>query len=145
MKSQRDNLRRGNNRDKSFNQQDIARDRIKKLFEQAEISFKEHPELSRRYVVLARKLSTRYKTKFSQNQKRLFCKKCNAYLKNGMNSMIRLTHGKIVHTCLECKDVKRMVYKKWFFLSRICHFQDLSFRYILSCSMLFFLQYTFLL
>jgi ribonuclease P protein subunit RPR2 len=108
MKSQRYN----SHRDKSFNQQNIASDRIRKLFEQAELSFKEHPELSKRYVVLARKLSTRYKVRFTVGQKKLFCKKCNSYLKNGINSRIRLEHGKIVQTCLECKEVRRIVYKK---------------------------------
>jgi len=108
MKLQRDNFRK----DKSFNQQEIASDRIRKLFEQAELSFTEHPELSKRYVVLARKLSTRYKVKFTREQKKFFCKNCNAYLKNGVNSRIRLEHGKIVQTCLECKGVRRFVYKK---------------------------------
>lgn len=99
-------------KDKSFNQQKIALERIDKLFEQAELSFKEHPELSKRYVVLARKLSTRYKVKFTSVQKKMFCKNCDAYLKNGVNSRVRLVHGRLVRTCLECKHVKRMVYKK---------------------------------
>jgi ribonuclease P protein subunit RPR2 len=108
MKSQRDNSRK----DKSFNQQNIAIDRIRKLFEQAELSFEEHPELSKRYVVLARKLSTRYKVKFTKDQKKMFCKDCDSYLKNGINSRVRLEHGRIVQTCLDCKAVKRTVYKK---------------------------------
>jgi ribonuclease P protein subunit RPR2 len=108
MKRDKDN----SSRDKSFNQQEIAKDRIKKLFEQAEVSFKEYPELSKRYVILCRKLSTRYKVRLSSEQKKLFCKNCNAYLKNSINSRIRLEHGKIVQTCLECKNVRRMVYKK---------------------------------
>jgi ribonuclease P protein subunit RPR2 len=108
MKSHRDNFRK----DKSFNQQNIALERIKKLFAEAESSFKEHPELSRRYVVLARKLSTRYKVRFTSEQKRMFCKKCDSYLKNGINSRVRLVHGKRVQTCLECMNIKRTVYKK---------------------------------
>ena len=108
MKSPKDTFRR----DKSFAQQNIALDRIKKLFVEAESSFREHPELSKRYVVLARKLSTRYKVKFTKEQKRLFCKGCNAYLKTGVNSRVRLEHGKLVRTCLECKHVRRTVYKK---------------------------------
>jgi ribonuclease P protein subunit RPR2 len=99
-------------KDKSFAQQKIALERITKLFEQAELSFKEHPELSSRYVVLARKLSTRYKVKFTSGQKRMFCKKCDAYLKNSINSRVRLVHGRLVLTCLECKNVRRMLYKK---------------------------------
>jgi len=98
--------------DKSFNHQKIASERIEKLFEQAELSFKEHPLLSKRYVVLARKLSTRYKVRFTQEQKKKFCKNCNAYLKNGINSRVRLVHGTRVQTCLECTSIKRVIYKK---------------------------------
>ncbi|MGV8172403.1 MAG: ribonuclease P protein component 4 [Candidatus Woesearchaeota archaeon] len=94
------------------NFQRIASERILKLFEQAELSFKEHPELSKRYIELARRLSTRYKIKFNSEQKNASCKKCNAYLKDGVNSRIRLVHGKRVRTCLSCKSVRRMVYKK---------------------------------
>jgi len=112
MNLSRNRNRNNFRRDKSFNQETIALDRIKKLFSEAELSFKEHPELSKRYVVLARKLSTRYKVKFTKEQKKLFCKNCDAYLKTGINSRTRLEHGKIVQTCLECKHVKRMVYKK---------------------------------
>jgi len=113
MKSQRDNSGKDmSHKDKSYTQQIIARERIKKLFEQADLSFKEHPDLSSRYVVLSRKLSTRYKVKFTKEQKKMFCKNCNAYLRNGVNSMTRLAHGKIVQTCLECKAVKRILYKK---------------------------------
>jgi len=98
--------------DKSFNQQKIAYDRIGKLFEQAELVYKEHPKLSKRYVVMARKLSTRYKVRFTIAQKRMFCKNCDAYLKDGINSRVRLVHGKRVQTCLECMNVKRTIYKK---------------------------------
>ena len=100
------------NRDKSFNQQKIAFERIEKLFEQAALSFKEHPDLSKRYVALARKLSTRYKVRFTSEQKKNSCKKCNSYLKNGVNSRVRLANGKMIQTCLVCNNVRRMIYKK---------------------------------
>jgi len=99
-------------KDKSYHQQSLAQERIIKLFKEAEISFKEYPQLSKRYIVLARKLSTRYKVRFTIDQKKLFCKKCNSYLKNGINVRVRLEHGVIVQTCLECNAVKRMNYKK---------------------------------
>ena len=101
-----------NYRDKSFTQETLVHERIDKLFSEAESAFKEHPDLSKRYMVLARKLSTRYKVKFSVDQKKMFCKNCNAYLKTGVNSRIRLSGGKLVRTCLECNAVKRMNYKK---------------------------------
>ena len=99
-------------KDKSFNQKRLASDRIVKLFEEAELAFKLHPEFSRRYIEMARQLATRYKVRFNQEQKRASCKKCNAYLKDGQNSRIRLEHGTLVQTCLECKNVRRMNYKK---------------------------------
>jgi ribonuclease P protein subunit RPR2 len=101
-----------NYRDKSFAQEKIVLERIAKLFSEAELEFKEHPELSKRYIVLARKLSTRYKVRFSADQKKLFCKNCNAYLKTGVNVRTRLTNRKLVQTCLECSAVKRMNYRK---------------------------------
>ncbi len=99
-------------KDKSYSQQNLALDRILKLFEQAESSFSTYPKLSQRYMVLARKLSTRYKVKLTRDQKKLFCKKCNSYLKNGINVRVRLEKGVIVQTCLECNAIKRISYKK---------------------------------
>lgn len=99
-------------RDKSFNQQNLASIRIAKLFIEAENSFKEYPALSKRYIILARKLSTRYKVRLTSDQKKLFCKKCNSYLKNGINVRVRLERGVIVQTCLECLAIKRISYGK---------------------------------
>lgn len=90
--------------------QRIAEERISKLLREAESCFKEDPKLSKRYVELARKIAMKYKIRFTKQQKGLFCKKCNAYLKTGVNSRTRLEHGKIVTTCLECKNVRRMSY-----------------------------------
>jgi len=99
-------------KDKTFNQQKLALERIARLFIEAESNFREYPELSRRYMVLAEKLSTRYKVRLTKEQKGMFCKNCHAYLKNGINLRTRLSNGKKVSTCLECKAVKRMDYRK---------------------------------
>jgi ribonuclease P protein subunit RPR2 len=99
------------NTNKSFNQQKIALDRIARLLQQAEENFRDYPELSRRHVELARKIAMKYKVRFTDGQKRLFCKRCNAFLKTGVNSRTRIVKGKIVVTCLGCKNVKRMDYK----------------------------------
>jgi ribonuclease P protein subunit RPR2 len=98
--------------DAKFTAQKIASERITKLFLLAEQNFREHPELSRRYVQLARNISTRHKTKLTSEQKKLFCKNCNAYLKNGVNSRVRIVKGKIVTTCLGCKNVRRIIVRK---------------------------------
>lgn len=90
----------------------IAKERINKLFEEAEDNIKEHPELSRRYVELARKIAMKYKVKFSKDQKMSSCKKCNAYLRQGVNCSTRLAKGIIVIRCKECNNLRRLVYKK---------------------------------
>jgi len=90
----------------------IASERIIKLLSEADSEFKEHHELSKRYVYIARKISMKYKVKFTSDQKKLFCKKCNSYLRNGVTSRVRLEHGKIVTTCLGCGNMRRILYKK---------------------------------
>jgi ribonuclease P protein subunit RPR2 len=99
------------NMHKPISHQRIAKERIVELFNQAEQQFKEYPELSRRYVVLARKIAMKFKIRFSRDQKKLFCKNCNAYLKQGVNSSIRLVNGHIVLRCKECGNVRRFVYR----------------------------------
>ena len=89
----------------------IAKERVDELFSQAESQFKDHPELSKRYVVLARKIAARYRLRFSTDQKKRFCKNCNAYLKS-VNSTTRIVHGHIVLRCKECGNVRRFVVSK---------------------------------
>ena len=88
-----------------------ALERINELFLQAEENLGENPDLSKRYVVLARKLQARYKVRFTKEQKMCFCKRCNAYLRKGANATIRLSGKNIVLTCRECGFVRRFGYK----------------------------------
>jgi len=90
----------------------IAKERISELFRQADGNFLEYPALSRRYVILARKIAMKYRVKFSREQKKVFCKKCNAYLRQGKNSTVRLVKDNIVIRCSECGNVRRFVYRK---------------------------------
>ncbi len=89
----------------------IALERIGVLFQEAETMFKEHPELSKRYMELARKIAMKYKVKFTKEQKLKFCKNCNAYLKQGINSTKRLNKGILVIRCKECGGLRRIKYK----------------------------------
>lgn len=88
-----------------------ALERINELFVQAEDNFNEYPQMSTRYVQLARKIAMRYRVKFTKAQKLCFCKKCNSYLKKGINSTIRIKNNNIVLSCKECGFVKRFKYK----------------------------------
>jgi len=91
---------------------EIALERIKELFEQAELRFKKSPELSDRYVELARKIAMKYKVKMPRELKRRFCKHCYKYLMPGVNSRVRLTEKKVVYYCNFCKKYMRFPYIK---------------------------------
>ena len=98
-------------RKKQDAQKAIAKERIETLFAQAEEMFAQHPDLSKRYVVLARKIAEKYRIHFTKEQKQHFCKQCNAYLRQGANARVRLQHGTRVIRCLECNHLKRMNYR----------------------------------
>ncbi|MBU2638102.1 MAG: ribonuclease P [Nanoarchaeota archaeon] len=83
---------------------EISRERIEILFNEAKKA--KNPETAKRYVQLARKISTRTKTKMPASFKIQFCKKCNAYLVPGKSCTIRTRNKKIVYTCLACNARK---------------------------------------
>jgi ribonuclease P protein subunit RPR2 len=88
----------------------IALERIHTLFEQARKQFSTEPALSKRYVELARKLQMRYKVKMPQEYKYRFCKSCGVYWMPSKTVRVRTKDGKVVHTCLKCKRIRRIHY-----------------------------------
>ena len=90
----------------------IARERIGILLDLAGKSVKKHPERSRRYVQLARKIGMRYNVRMTKSQKRRICKYCNSYLVPGYNSRVRTDRSKrsVVVTCLVCRKITRYPY-----------------------------------
>ncbi|MFH1445609.1 MAG: ribonuclease P protein component 4 [Nanoarchaeota archaeon] len=95
-------------------QKKIVKERIEKLFKQAENQFQEHPERSHRYVEMARKISMRYNTSIPKTLKRKFCKKCYKFLVPGKNSRTRTSSKQqaVIVNCLECGKVTRYPYRK---------------------------------
>jgi len=93
-------------------QQKIAKERIDILFNLAEKEFKRHPERSKRYVELARKIGLRYNVRFTKALKKKFCKNCNSLLKPGASAKIRLDRKtkSIVIKCLNCSKTSRHPY-----------------------------------
>ena len=85
----------------------IALERINSLFKEAKTTFREQPELSNRYVQLARKLSMKYKVKLPSELKRAFCKHCNTYLVPSKNCRVRIQHRKVIYCCANCKGFMR--------------------------------------
>jgi ribonuclease P protein subunit RPR2 len=85
-----------------------AEAQIRELFRQAESSSLSN---ANRYVKIALKISTKTKTPIPRELKRRFCKKCKSYLVPGKNCRVRVSRGKIVYYCLQCKKFMRFVYK----------------------------------
>jgi ribonuclease P protein subunit RPR2 len=95
---------------------EIARQRIDTLFGLAEKEVKTNPELSRRYVDLARKIAMSAKIPFPQHYRRVVCKNCNSMLVHGYNCRVRIQQRRephVVVTCLNCgKQIRYMLNKK---------------------------------
>lgn len=95
-------------------QKKIANERIEILFKLAGGEFNKHPELSNRYVEIARDIAMKLNIKLQPALKRKFCKKCGCFLVNGKNCRVRLNSEKkyILQTCLNCGNKLRHPYKK---------------------------------
>jgi len=91
---------------------ELALSRIKKLLKLAGENSKAHPERSRRYVELAKKLSSRYNATIPAELKRKICRKCDAYLVPGYNLTVRADPKTrtMVYTCAECGSKRRHGY-----------------------------------
>lgn len=87
----------------------IARERIGILLGLAEKELKAHPDRSRRYVELARKIGMRYNVRMGSKN---FCKKCNTLLKPGLTASHRTEKGAIVIKCLKCNNITRTKFRK---------------------------------
>jgi ribonuclease P protein subunit RPR2 len=88
-------------------QQRIARERIQILFGLAEKELREHPERSRRYIELARKIGLRYNIRLSRELKKKFCKNCNTLLKPGLTCSVRIKNKTISIKCKNCNNIYR--------------------------------------
>ena len=89
----------------------ITLERIKSLFEQAKDKFNSNPNLSNKYVKMARKLAMKINLRIPSELKRQYCKHCYSYLKPGVNLRIRNNKSRIVYYCLNCKKYTRFEIK----------------------------------
>ena len=92
-------------------QKEIAKERIKILFQQAEKVFSENKGLANRYVTLSRKIAMKVRMRIPKEYKRKFCKHCYKFLRPGKNSRIRTRDGKVIISCFECKKFTRIPIK----------------------------------
>jgi ribonuclease P protein subunit RPR2 len=94
---------------------EIARDRVKILFELAEYELNRgNSERAKRYVRLARKIAMKAQEPIERGLKRKFCKKCNMLLVPGRTCSVLLNKStKTVDIkCFNCSNIKRYPYKK---------------------------------
>ena len=88
----------------------IARERIEILFKLARRELDKHPERSRRYIELARKIGMRYNIRLPKEKKRSFCKKCNTLLIIGKTAeeLDRKLPNIRSLKCLKCGEIKKI-------------------------------------
>lgn len=94
----------------------IASERIERLFELAEKRLEEGKEsseaLSKRYIGLARRISTHYKVRMPESIRNRICKSCNSVLIAGLSATVRKSsHGYMVYRC-GCGAQKKVFLKK---------------------------------
>jgi ribonuclease P protein subunit RPR2 len=91
----------------------IAHERIDDLFALADReSTTGHPELANRYVLLARKVGTRYNVRLRAEYRELYCRTCSAYWVEGRTVRTRLRPGGRTRTCLACGRERRTVLRR---------------------------------
>ncbi len=87
--------------------QKIARERILILFEEAEAVFPLDASLSDRYIEIARRIAMRHRIRIPRELRRRFCRSCGSYLVPGVGARIRIHRGRVVVTCLRCRQQRR--------------------------------------
>jgi len=83
---------------------EIARERIKTLFEEAEKATTQ--DLSNKYVNTARKIAMKFNLRLPRYYNRKFCKHCYNYFRN-QNYRVRTKNNNVVYYCLNCKKHAR--------------------------------------
>ena len=77
--------------------------------------YKTNPELSKRYIQIARRIAMAASIRFSDLNVQETCKKCNSLLIPGETSRVRIKQRRephIVTTCLCCGFQKRKILRK---------------------------------
>jgi ribonuclease P protein subunit RPR2 len=93
----------------------LARQRIKILFEQAKKINKIDPKLSMQYIASARKIAMAARIRMPPGLRREICKECNSLFVQGVNCRVRIKQKReshVVVTCLNCGNQTRILLKK---------------------------------
>ena len=93
----------------------IVGQRIQILFQQAKRVYHDNPNLSNRYVAIARKIAMAARMPIPPEYKRQICKKCKILLVQGDNCRVRIRPKREPHmviTCLSCGNKTRIPIRK---------------------------------
>ncbi len=91
--------------------EEIALQRIERLFALAEEVFGEDPALAERYVGLARRIAMRSRLPLPREFRRRVCRACGSFLVPGSSSRVRVRQKREPHisiTCLRCGRIYRI-------------------------------------
>ncbi|MDY6774074.1 MAG: ribonuclease P protein component 4 [Candidatus Nanohaloarchaea archaeon] len=91
--------------------EEIARERIELLFQEAEEQFPERKDRSDRYVEIARNIAMSFNLSIPGEHRRKFCKNCYSFLRPGVNARVRVEGGEKKVTCEECGETERFPYR----------------------------------
>lgn len=90
---------------------DIAAERIERLAGLAEEAVRNgHPDRSREYVRLARRLAERHRLSLPKTFARAACDRCDVYQRPGQNVRVRTGRGRVIRRC-DCGATARFPYR----------------------------------
>ena len=96
------------------NVKQIASQRVNTLFQLANKTYKQDPQLAQRYAYLARKIAMAAKIRLPKQYRLQICRHCKSFIQAGANSRIRIQQQRephIVITCLNCGKHMRIPLK----------------------------------
>ncbi len=96
---------------KASEHRELAMEHIRSLFGQAERCSRDDTALANRYAQHAHRIAMKFKLKLPSLLKRCMCKHCHHYLRQGVNCRVRLTQGKVVYYCMDCRHFMRFPIK----------------------------------
>jgi len=77
-------------------------ERIRILFDQADLMFSWNGEFSNRCVRHACLIAMKERVRIPHILKRRYCRACKTYLVPGKTGRIRINRGRVILTCLSC-------------------------------------------
>ena len=92
------------------NSRDIALERVNILWKQSLEIVDSRPDLAKRWMRIARRITEKVGIRFPREISRLICRRCGAILIPGRTCRTRVRNNRSTHltlTCLKCGKVRR--------------------------------------